>query len=262
MPRQRNAVANCVEVYRAQCNAEHARRMKDEHVKTVSDGENNCAVDVAEAFDQFVQDAVEAKCCKRIEELEKQNKELEEQKKKLKEQKKKLEEQKKQLEEDAKTEKCCAMAAAIIANEKLRNTKQGETLRKKTHYNYCLEVFCYLVFYCCLTPEPTKPTIVVGQPVCYYHPTHSVCTTVWSTSNVMPTHWLKCRPLVEEKRLTVLATYLGDQLLSTGERVLSVMNAVRTQTTKLVASNQKVQNKSRKSAIVYVMPRHTSFFFI
>merc|ERR1711959_603879 len=249
------SVAKCVELYRAQCNAEQMLKdeANDEPVKTVSDGENNCAVevDVAEAFDQFVQDAVEAKCHERIHELENKNEELEEQKKKL-------EEQKKQLEEGAK-------AAAIIANEKLRNRKQGEpnkvkseTLRKKTLRRAWLEMVLYIIL-CTLFLSP-EPTIVVRQPVCYYHPTHSVCTTVWSTSNVMPTHWLKCRPLVEEKRL---ATYLGDQLMSTGEHVLSVMNAVGTQTTKLIASNQKVVPPKTTTAPIelpYVMPKRTSFF--
>merc|ERR1711982_254364 len=154
LPSIMEAVAKDVNKYLEQCNAEHARRMKDEtndeHVKTVS--ENNCAVevDVAEAFDQLV----ETKCHERIQELEYQNNELQKQNKEL-------EEQKKQLEEDVKTQECCAMAAAIIANEKLRNTKQGETLRKKTHYNYLLEVLCYLVFYMCLTPEPT--IVVLNQ---------------------------------------------------------------------------------------------------
>merc|ERR1711982_303017 len=118
-------------------------RATEEHVvKAVSEEEtpkeNNCAVDVAEAFELFVQDAVEAKCHERIQELEEQNKELEEQKKKL--------------EEDAKTEKCCAMAAAIIANEKARRgcaeneqSELRERIRKKTLRQAWLEIFFYII---------------------------------------------------------------------------------------------------------------------
>merc|ERR1719163_1330569 len=210
---------------------EEQSRATEEHVvKAVSEeetpNENDCAaeVDVAEAFDQFV----ETKCHERIQELEKQNKELEE--------------QKKQLEEDVK-----------IANEKVRNAKQGEgmseTLRKKTLRQAWLEIFLYIIL-CIfvLSPEPRHAEFcnddTTFQSLCYPIEGFEV-TRPAETEGDIEQQWrvLKADDVeypVSTDQLLHAVCKVTNQLISTGERVVSVMNAVGTQTAELVAAGNKL----------------------